>query len=57
MDERSLAHSGHHLRPDTPEERPHACYDGYVYLGFFDDELEDEQIVPVPCRRCNSENL
>jgi hypothetical protein len=44
----------------TPEvlpddERPHGCYEGWVYLGF---EGEDENGEPaevierVPCRRC-----
>jgi hypothetical protein len=56
-------------RDDTLEahysslERPHACYDGWVFLGF---EGEDENGEPgevierVPCRRCqlvNTENL
>jgi hypothetical protein len=49
------------LRKDLPEvptptheETPHACYKGWVYLGF---EGEDEQgehvevIERVPCRR------
>jgi hypothetical protein len=41
-------------------ERPHACLDGWVYLGF---EVEDENgeyvevIERVPCRRCHPENL
>jgi hypothetical protein len=44
--------------PDVPtEETPHACMDGWVFLGF---EAEDEQgehvevIESVPCRRCHS---
>jgi hypothetical protein len=37
------------------EETPHACYEGWLYIGF---EGEDEQgehveaIERVPCRRC-----
>jgi hypothetical protein len=54
------------LRKDNPEgsalteEAPHACYDGWVYLGF---EAEDENgehvevIERVPCRRCRPEDL
>ena len=42
--------------PDaTPDETPHGCYKGFVYMGF---EAEDESgervevIERVPCRRC-----
>jgi hypothetical protein len=39
----------------TPEETPHACYDGWVFLGF---EVEDgahvELVERVPCRRCSA---
>ena len=41
------------VAPD--EETPHACYDGWVFMGF---EGEDEQgehvelVERVPCRRC-----
>jgi hypothetical protein len=40
-----------------PEEAPHGCYEGWVYLGF---EGEDENGEPteviesVPCRRCHA---
>jgi hypothetical protein len=40
---------------ETPEETPHACMDGWVYMGFV--EGEDEQIDRVPCRRCRLETL
>ena len=39
----------------APDETPHACYEGWVYLG---QEGEDENgecmeiIERVPCRRC-----
>jgi hypothetical protein len=56
VDEKSVAHWGHHPRPDAHEdETPHFCYDGWVFLGF---ESEDENgenvevIERVPCRRC-----
>ena len=41
----------------TPEETPHFCFDGWVFLGFeAEDEsgehTETEVIERVPCRRC-----
>ena len=46
-------------RPELlPDEKPHGCYEGWVYLGF---EGEDESGEPVeviervPCRRCRLE--
>jgi hypothetical protein len=44
----------------APDETPHACMDGWVFLGF---EVEDEHgehvevIERVPCRRCKPESL
>jgi hypothetical protein len=44
----------------TLEETPHACMEGWVFLGF---EAEDEHgehgevIESVPCRRCRLEGL
>jgi hypothetical protein len=36
------------------DERPHGCYDGWVYLGF--ETEQDGELVEitdrVPCRRC-----
>jgi hypothetical protein len=58
VDERSLAYLGHHPRPDTQEEEtPHACYDGWVYLGFEGEGEHVEVIERVPCRRCRPESL
>jgi hypothetical protein len=40
-----------------PEESPHGCYEGFVYLGELvvgDDGLEVEVYTAVPCRRCNA---
>jgi hypothetical protein len=38
-------------------ERPHACYDGVVYIGHLVEDPgsgeEVEVIEAVPCRRCN----
>jgi hypothetical protein len=39
----------------TPEETPHACMDGWVFLGFEgEDETGEhvEVIECVPCRSC-----
>jgi hypothetical protein len=39
----------------TPEQTPHACYDGWVYLGFegVDENGEHVEVIErVPCRRC-----
>ena len=33
------------------QDHPHACWDGYVYLGYT-DEAGEEQIAKLPCRRC-----
>jgi hypothetical protein len=45
----------------TLEERPHACWDGFVYLGHIarDEETgEDVEVIErVPCRRCRAEGL
>jgi hypothetical protein len=35
----------------VPQDHPHACLDGWVYLGYTDDE-GDEQVEALPCRRC-----
>ena len=36
------------------QDHPHACWDGYIYLGYTDDDGE-EQIEKLPCRRCDEE--
>jgi hypothetical protein len=45
------------LSPEVPaDERPHGCYEGFVYIGYmqYEDEHGDEVEVfeAVPCRRC-----
>jgi hypothetical protein len=54
------------LRKDHPEgstltnEAPHACMDGWVFLGFEAEDESGEQcedIERVPCRRCRPEAL
>src|SRR5918995_2242220 len=40
------------------QDHPHACLDGYVYLGFTytgEDGEEYEAFEAVPCRRCAEE--
>jgi hypothetical protein len=49
--------------PSTQEhnhqDHPHACLNGYVYLGYtaVDDETDEEveRIEALPCRRCAEE--
>ncbi len=49
--------------PTPTDETPHACYDGWVFLGYkgVDEDGEDgehvEVIERVPCRRCHPESL
>jgi hypothetical protein len=62
----SLSELAHRERGPTVDERsieygdvreqdhPHACWDGYVYLGYVGDDGE-EQIEKLPCRRCAEE--
>ncbi len=55
MDTRSVAHSGHDLRPNT-HETPHGCINGAVYIGHMleDDSGEELEVFEaVACRRCN----
>jgi hypothetical protein len=45
-------------RPDViPDETPHGCYEGWVFLGFEGEDENGEpvqEIERVPCRRCNA---
>jgi hypothetical protein len=67
--DQSTAHPAHpsiedhdpHLdqHDDVPGERPHACMDGWVFLGRVvesEHDLDGEVVEyePVPCRRCNA---
>ena len=38
-----------------PQDHPHACIDGWVYLGYIDDDGA-EQVEALPCRRCAEEH-
>jgi hypothetical protein len=35
-------------------DKPHGCYDGWVFLGF-EGEDGEEVIEAVPCKRCTQE--
>jgi hypothetical protein len=52
VDERSIDYGEYRGEQD----HPHACMDGYVYLGYtvFDEEAgeEVERVEALPCRRC-----
>jgi len=39
-----------------PEETPHGCYEGFVYIGYIaeDENGEPQEVIErVPCRRCS----
>jgi hypothetical protein len=43
-----------------PEETPHACYEGFVYIGHIaeDENGEPQEVIErVPCRRCKAQSL
>jgi len=50
----STAHPAHPLTEE--QDHPHACLNGYVYLGYtaVDEETgeEVERVEALPCRRC-----
>jgi hypothetical protein len=61
----TIAHDAHPHDDDTVEthysglerlERPHACYEGVVYIGYLVEDSgtgeEVEVLEAVPCRRC-----
>ncbi len=42
----------------APDETPHACWDGWVFLGFEGEDENGEHVElveRVPCRRCRPE--
>ena len=50
-----------HPSTEDQDERPHACYDGWVYIGRMvesEHDLDGEVVeyVRVPCRRCAGED-
>ena len=54
---KSTAQPAHPSTED--QDHPHACLDGYVYLGYtaVDEESgeEVERVEALPCRRCAEE--
>jgi hypothetical protein len=50
----SLPYPGH---PTEEQDHPHACLNGYIYLGYtaLDEETgeEVERVEALPCRRCS----
>jgi hypothetical protein len=48
-----------HAAPHDEQGHPHACLDGYVYLGYtaLDEERGEEvkRVEALPCRRCAEE--
>ncbi len=61
MDTNILRQRSYPEKVAAPDDTPHACYDGWVYLGFEVAELDEngelleEVIERVPCRRCAPE--
>jgi hypothetical protein len=57
VDTTSIPHDDH---DDTVEahyaslERPHACLNGLVFVGYI-DEYGEEREASYPCRRCNDD--
>ena len=59
--EESLARPAHLSTEDHDHyERPHACYEGVVYIGHLVEDPgtgeEVEVVDAVPCRRCAGED-
>ena len=57
MDEHTISPAGDPLpRSTEDQDHPHACLNGYVYLGYtaLDEETgeEVERVEALPCRRC-----
>ncbi len=48
-------------RDPAEDHHPHACWSGFVYMGYtvFDEEIgeEVEKLEVIPCRRCAEEGL
>jgi hypothetical protein len=60
VDEHTISPAGdsfHAVSHD--QDHPHACLNGYIYLGYtaFDEETgeEVERVEALPCRRCAEE--
>ena len=60
MDEHTISPAGDPFHAASPDQdHPHACLNGYVYLGYttLDEETgeEVERVEALPCRRCAEE--
>ena len=56
MDEHTISPAGDpfHAAPED-QDHPHACLNGYIYLGYTyvgEDGEEVEAFEAIPCRRC-----
>jgi hypothetical protein len=45
-------YSAFYLKTQPEDPHPHACVDGYVYIGHVVEGEETEQTERLPCRRC-----
>jgi hypothetical protein len=54
MDEHTISSAGDpfHAAPHDQDERPHACNDGWVFVGYV-DEYGEEREASYRCRRCS----
>jgi hypothetical protein len=59
VDEHTISPAGdpfHAALHDQEQDHPHACLNGYVYLGYtaVDEETSEEveRVEALPCRRC-----
>ena len=53
MDEHTISPAGDpfHAAPHDQDERPCACYSGWVFVGYIDEDGEEREI-SYKCRRC-----
>jgi hypothetical protein len=53
VDEHTISPAGDpfHAAPHDQDERPHACIDGRVFVGYV-DEYGEEREASYRCRRC-----
>jgi hypothetical protein len=54
----NIVRKDHPEVPAPTEEKPHVCYEGWVYLGFEDEDENGEHvevIERVACKRCRQE--
>jgi hypothetical protein len=49
----TIAHDAHPVEPphDHQDERPHACLEGWVFVGYI-DEYGEEREASYRCRLC-----